>query len=247
MPDTTTSNLLLYDWNLVSAGCVLTQSVLDSLLLQSLHNPDIVSFWIALLDYHHSAVSTPRQMSSESIAETPAVLHHHRRDSSSISTITLSRFGSVGNSRMFARPISSRSVEGVGSRTNDGASARHGRRQGSTPRGSSLPEPSFTFEEMSLSPLSPLLHLKCPALCVGMTFGAFFTQCVLLHNVIPIGVYRYHNDQLHVDDATGRLPSKGILPSLCISPGTGFVLRVNDCIIALNSRSQVRNELHGSN
>lgn len=37
-----------YDWPLLAAGCILSHTVLDALMVQAIYNPDIISFWEAL-------------------------------------------------------------------------------------------------------------------------------------------------------------------------------------------------------
>jgi hypothetical protein len=39
-----------YDWPLLAAGCVLSHTLLDALMVQAVFNPDIISFWEALTD-----------------------------------------------------------------------------------------------------------------------------------------------------------------------------------------------------
>ena len=37
-----------YDWPLLAAGCILSHTLLDALMVQAIYNPDIISFWEAL-------------------------------------------------------------------------------------------------------------------------------------------------------------------------------------------------------
>jgi hypothetical protein len=206
-----TTNLLLYDWNLVSAGCVLTQSVLDSLLLQSLQNPDIVSFWTTLLDHRHFTRQPRREAFENSAAP---VMTHHRRDSSSVSTLTIARFSMArGNSRLFARPLSTGSgLSGEGTGT---ASAGRG--------------------EWAESRL-PLLRIKCPSLFVGKTFGDIFTDYVISRGIIIIAIYRSHDGRASQPSSRGAHSehTSGILPLVCIAPGTKFIMETHDFIFGLN-------------
>ena len=43
--DTTTD---FYDWPLLAAGCILSHTLLDALMVQAIYNPDIISFWESL-------------------------------------------------------------------------------------------------------------------------------------------------------------------------------------------------------
>mmetsp|Transcript_15309 Transcript_15309/g.23053 ORF Transcript_15309/g.23053 Transcript_15309/m.23053 type:complete len:1007 (+) Transcript_15309:408-3428(+) len=217
------------NWNLVSAGSVLSQPVFESLLFQTVLNPDIVQLWETLLASHQSGSSESSSLRRDALREdlskeNVVCVDAHRRTSSGASIRSSHLSGG------FSGTLSSKFMRRLKTNTE---------RQ--------LTAPAFPAHPSS--DRKCIDRIRCPPRFVGKPYLRLFEAALLDMGCLPFAVCRWLGGSgMTVPSTSPIVDTSGapdvsissktesqLLPYVHITPDAEFVLQSTDFVFIVRT------------